>query len=479
MGRKEATNPNIYTEQIITNPFEKPGTRKNSVYIGDTAFGDSGKGIVTAEFNRLLVVQFGKVYSMRVNGGGNAGHDMEIDGVPFLANQLPTAVAQENAVALITRGTVFNPRDGVMEIERTTRTFGGRMPGQLQIDDRTPLCLDTHRVLDTVDGSTGRGIGPASEDFIGRKEATVKDLYAPDWEKKMGDHYDKKTRIIEALFEETMHEKGYASAADFPVNRLDGKPVNLGTKEEFLGRLAEDKKELKDYINPDMRGTIEKVWADESIPVTVEEAQAPGLDPFFGIRPDVTSSRPGSRYVQDGTYGVIYGDDIALKLGVTKTVYMSSVGSRWLPGEMSAQEGDYYHTEFDEFGKTTKRKRGVYHLSLPIMQALRKTANYDYLVATHIDAAQTDTPIKIVDHYTDNQGEPARYGFYQDEIDKLVPHYAEFAGWDGKATKQAREPQDLDPNAREFLDFLSGAVAPVVMARNGKDLGNHIVWWKK
>lgn len=144
-----------YTEPIIGNPFERSGARENSVYIGDTAFGDSGKGIVTAEFNRLFAVRFGQVYSLRVNGGANAGHDMEIDSIPFLVNQLPAAVGQENGVAIITHGMVFNPRDAVLEIARTMETFDGRMPGQLQIDDRTPLCLDTHRVLDTADGSTG------------------------------------------------------------------------------------------------------------------------------------------------------------------------------------------------------------------------------------------------------------------------------------------------------------------------------------
>lgn len=457
-----------YTKPIVDNPFERAGARKNSVYIGDTAFGDSGKGIVTAEFNRLFAVRFGRVYSLRVNGGGNAGHDMEIDGVPFLVNQLPAAVGQENAVALITRGMVFNPRDAVLEIERTIKTFGGRIPGQLQIDDRTPLCLDTHRVLDTADGSTGRGIGPAYADVYGRKEVTIRDLFSEDWERILGNHFDEKIQIIRSILQ-----------TDFLVKRLDNTQVPLGNKDEFLGRLAEDRVVLRPYINPDMRGTLQKVWANENIPVTIEEAQGPGLDPFFGVRPDVTSSRPSVRHVHDGTHGVIFGEDIALRLGVTKTLYMSSVGSRWLPGQMPIEEANYYHKEFDEFGKTTKRKRGIYYLSLPIMQALRKFANYDYLVATHIDAARSDVSVKIVSNFTNQTGEVVNYSFYQDEIDKLIANFIELPGWDGEATKRAKRPEELEQNARRFLGFLSKNVAPVIMARTGKNLGSNIVWWNK
>lgn len=462
-------NLELYTKPVVGNPFERTGTRKNSVYIGDTAFGDSGKGIVTAEFNRLLVVKFGQVYSLRVNGGGNAGHDMEIDGVPFLANQLPTAVAQEGGVALITRGMVFNPRDAVLEIERTMKTFSGRMPGQLQIDDRTPLCLDTHRVLDTASGSTGRGIGPAYADVYARKEVTVRDLFSENWGRVLGDHYDEKIRIIEATLT--------PSQTNFLVKRLDNTQVPLGTRDEFLSRLADDRKLLRDYINSDMRGTLQKVWANESIPVTIEEAQGPGLDPYFGIRPDVTSSRPSVRYVHDGTHGVIFGEDIALRLGVTKTLYMSSVGARWLPGQIPPEEASYYHNQFDEFGKTTKRKRGIYYLSLPILQALRRFANYDYLVATHIDAARSDVPIKIVSHFTDQAGETADYNFYQDQINCLVAHYIEFPGWDGLATKRCKKPEELEQDTRRMLAFLSENITPVIMARNGKNLGNNIVWW--
>jgi len=161
---------NIYTQHITANPFERPGARPNSLYVGGTWMGDEGKGVVIADFNRMFVVSHGRVVSLRTNGSANAGHHMFIDGKEFLSNQLPTAVAQENAVGIITRGMLLHPADLIMEMDRTFRTFDGRMPGDLIIDERTPLCLDTHRAMDISEGSTGRGVGPASADFMARQE---------------------------------------------------------------------------------------------------------------------------------------------------------------------------------------------------------------------------------------------------------------------------------------------------------------------
>jgi adenylosuccinate synthase len=478
----ENSEPDIYSKPFIDNPFLKRGKRKNSVYIGDTAFGDSGKGIVTAEFNRMFVEQFGTVYSIRFNGGANAGHHMFIDGVEFLANQLPTAVAQKGAVGIITRGEYFHPGDGRLEIERTKQAFGGEMPGSLIIDERAPLVMDTDRALDVMKGSTGRGMGPAAANFDMRCDLTLKDLMADNWGELFKEHYTWKQAVIEATFKDLIEEKRKEvrdfGAKDFLIKRLDNSQQKLGTREDFLSRLAEDREYLNDYVVSSVKDMLQEKWKDQKIPFTIEEAQGPGLDPYFGIRPDVSSTRPTSRNVHDGTYGVIYGKDIALKLGVSKTVYMSSVGARWLPGEMPEDEASFFHNDFGEFGKTTGRKRGIYYLSLPILRALRKFANYDYLVATHIDAA-TNNPISLISHYTNiNTGWEGDYSPYQDEINQLKAYYIEMPGWDGLRISEAKKPSDLDLNARRYLSLLSQTVAPVIMARNGKKLGNNIKWWK-
>jgi adenylosuccinate synthase len=474
------SDPTIYTQPILENPFERSGARPNSIYIGDTAFGDSGKGIVTAEFNRMMVDKFGVVYSLRFNGGANAGHHMWIDGTEFLANQLPAAVAQEKAIALITRGVVFHPGDAVIEIERTKQTFGGEMPGELLIDANTPLCLDTHRALDIANGSTGRGIGPAYSDFYGRRgELTVADLISSEWKLKLGEHYDQKKGVIAVEQKKLMRQKGIKGISNLHVKRLDNSTVALGTKKDFLNRLGASRQPLLPFVMPEMAELLQAVWAGvPDIPVTIEEAQGPGLDPYFGIRPDVTSSRPSSRFVQDGTYGKIFGEDIALKLGVSKTVYMSSVGARWLPGEMSKEEASFYQEGYGERGKTTGRLRGIYHLSLPIITALRRFANYDYLVATHLDASRNNMPVRYVSHHTNSSDQEVGYSPYQTNINGLTANLIELPGWDGNGTRQAKTPTDLDDKARLTLTFLSQTIAPVLMARTGQELGQNIKWWE-
>ncbi len=470
--------PSLYTNPIVNKPFEREGTRPNSVYVGGTLFGDEGKGAITAEINRLFIKKLGIVYSLRLNGGSNAGHEVEIDGRPFLSNQLPVAVAQEGAYAIITRGTVFNPRDAVMEIKRTEDRFGGEMPGTLWIDERTPLCLDTHRVLDSANGSTGRGIGPAYGDFYVRAELVLKDLFRPDWHKVFGQHYDQKEAIIAGLKRKDMIERGYRSVGDFPVKRLDNSISTLGSRQDFLEHLAEDQKVLGAYVRSDIPDMLDKIWANSKIPVTFEEAQGPGLDPFFGIRPDVTSSRPTVRNVHDGTYGVVFAEDIACKLGVTKP-YASSVGVRKLPGMMPAEEAAFYQKNFGEVGKTTGRVRDIFDLPLSIMQSFHRFAGIDSLVVTHLDAAEVENPIRITSSLTNRlNGKEVQRFFYQDEVDNLDPHSIIFPGWDGELAKEARRPSDLPAAARLFLAFLSETVAPVLMAKNGKELGNFISWWK-
>jgi len=215
--------------------------------------------------------------------------------------------------------------------------------------------------------------------------------------------------------------------------------------------------------------------------MTFEEAQASGLDPYLGIRPDVTSTRVSSRFICDGTGGVINGNRIAARVGVSKTVYASVVGSKnkKLPGMMDPESAGYYQEEFGEKGKTTRRLRSIYHMPLAFMAALREFADYDFLIATHIDAARKDVPVKYMSEVYDREtGEPGRYSQYQDEMDKLEGRFVEFPGWDGGEAEAARTPADLDPNVRRVIAFLGDAMkAPVLMARNGGSVGNNILWY--
>src|SRR3990172_4312767 len=88
--------------------------RVGSESVEDAFFGDSGKGAVVAKINRLYTGN-GPVFSLRYNGGGNAGHEAIIDGKKLVTNQLPMGVVEESATAAISRGMVVHPEDLLTE----------------------------------------------------------------------------------------------------------------------------------------------------------------------------------------------------------------------------------------------------------------------------------------------------------------------------------------------------------------------------
>ncbi|MBI4033162.1 MAG: adenylosuccinate synthetase, partial [Candidatus Blackburnbacteria bacterium] len=443
-------------------------------------FGDSGKGSVVARFNELLTKKHGSLLSLRWNGGANAGHETTIDGKKIITHQLPMGVVTAGATALVTRGMVLHPEDLVFEIQQIESSFGGKLPGNLVIDERTPLSLDTHRAYEIVlnklsiggRGSTGRGIAPGYASVYERIPVTVKDLLRRDWKDTLRKHFK--------LYKWKIGKNGQSSAANILVSKLGQQGVEkhpLGTEKDFLNRLAWFRETLRPHVSARVFDLLQETWNDYAIPVTLEGAQGAGIDPYHGVYPDVTASRPMSRNINDATYNVILPEEIALRTAVMKTTYVSSVGTRVIPDVMTEKDKERLQVGFDEFGRSTGRPRGILAVSIPIAQYLRRAAGYQYLVATHLDAAEEGRTIQVVTHYTDKvTGEEVSYFPYQDAVDHLEPHAVEFEGWDGKAVKAVKKPEDLPLNTRLYLAFLSRTIAPVAIATTGPDVGDSISW---
>lgn len=126
----------IFSMPFKRNPItsQASGIRQNSLSVEDAFFGDSGKGSVVAKFNEILM-RDGKLYSMRYNGGANAGHEANINGKEIITHQLPMVVVKEGATAFITRGMVLHPEDLLTEIKTVQNTLGAsELPGSLIID---------------------------------------------------------------------------------------------------------------------------------------------------------------------------------------------------------------------------------------------------------------------------------------------------------------------------------------------------------
>ena len=249
------------------------------------------------------------------------------------------------------------------------------------------------------------------------------------------------------------------------------------TLKTFLARLAEARGRLRPYATSQAYDILQNAWDDPALPITLEGAQGPGIDPFHGVYPDVTASRPTSRNINDATYNAIEPERIYYRTAVCKATYMSSVGIRVLPTIKDAETEDWIQSAFDEVGRSTGRLRDIYPISIPIGAYLRKAAGYRFLIATHLDASKENLPVKVITRYTDKtSGEEAPYLPFQDHLDQLAAHAVQLPGWDGEAVKKAAEFTKLPRAARAYLAFLSKTIAPVILATHGPGLEDYLQW---
>jgi len=453
--------------------------RPSVISIEDAFFGDSGKGAVTAKFNHILN-QHKNLFTMRFNGGANAGHETYIHGKLIVTHQVPTGVVCEGATALMTRAMVLHPEDLLLELDQLRSQFNGTLPGRLVIDDRIILTLDTHRALESAlndlstggHGSTGRGIATGYASYYLRVPVMLRDLLSEDWEDNLRSHY----RLFDALIAGFPDRTLSATAVATMAGGI-GSTRAVGDEDLFIKRLADIRSRIQPFASPRAFDLLQDAWNDPAIPITLEGAQGAGLDPFHGVYPDITASRPMSHNINDATYNIIRPQDIYFRTAVFKATYMSSVGTRRLPAPEDAGTEAWIQQAFDEKGRSTGRLRDIYPISIPIAGYLRRAAGYRFAIATHLDASRPDTDIDVITHYSDTAtGAEQPYLPYQDHLDTLSAHTHTFKGWDGDAIKTIKAFEQLPETARLYIDFLSRAIAPLVMVTTGPDLEDYIRW---
>src|SRR6056297_470518 len=239
----------------------------NVVVVG-AQWGDEGKGkIVDWLSERADVI-------CRFQGGHNAGHTLVIDGAVYKLHALPSGVVRGGKLSVIGNGVVLDPWHLVQEIE-TIRAQGVEItPETLMIAENTPLILPFHGELDRARegqnsvakiGTTGRGIGPAYEDKVGRRVIRVADL---------GDDATLELRVDRAL----VHHNALRSG-------LGLEPID---RDALLAELKAIAPEILAYAGPVWKVMNEKRKAGKRI--LFEGAQGALLDIDFGTYPYVTSS---------------------------------------------------------------------------------------------------------------------------------------------------------------------------------------------
>lgn len=452
------------------------GSRKDSAAFAGGQFGDEGKGRLVDERVNFYA-QEREVFVCRNNGGANAGHTIELpDGQRIALHQLPSGVLTENATLVLGKGMVIHPGDLCEEIHQVEKLSGGPIKAEIWIDEKALLSLDTHRAYEEAlkgfngagKGATGRGIAPAYADYYLRQPLQVRDLVTFDIE-KLTQHYQFYERLFQALTG--------VGLSRFAVSTLgkEGK-APVGSLDEFLSHLSKQ----RDFLMPYSRNVIELLrerWQDKGIAFVFEQAQGIGLDPWYGVYPDVTASRTGFDAIFDSTEGVVDPSEIEFRAGVIKATYMSSVGVRRLPTMMEEGLAKRIREDANEYGATTHRPRDIAYLDLPAMRFFVKAGGFNCLVPTHLDIVYPDVPIRVCIEYRDRTGKKTYYSPDQASLDQIRPVYVEFDPWDKEVVRKAKTPAELPPEANDFLDFISEQLGlPIWMITTGPRRGQGIVF---
>ncbi len=465
-------------QPLPTDPLRavSDGVRPNSIAIGGGAFGDEGKGRIVDELCGILAQRTSDLVVYRWNGGANAGHTVMVDGQRLALHQIPSGALHRAAVGVLGKGMVIHPEDLLEESAQVAQVLGCA-PEQLalRVDLNAVLALDTHRAFEATlkvwesggSGATGRGISPAYADVLLRHPVRIRDLLADDWRERLSRHYRLYAALISGLG---------ASIETISVPLLrDARQV--GSLSDFLSRL-EQPRHFLGAVAADGYPFLAARWAEpDRHGFIFEGAQAVGLDPRFGVYPDVTASDPTFSGILASTEGLIAPEQIAVRASVLKATYSSSVGTRRLPTHMPNPLAARIREDAHEYGATTHRPRDILYFDLPCLGYFARVNRITHLVLTHLDIAYPDTPIRVCTHYTDASGAPMPYRPDQRYLDGLTAHLRALPSWDGAAIRRARRLADLPHSALQYIAFVTQALgAAPLMAATGPQRDAVICW---
>ncbi|MFJ7355505.1 adenylosuccinate synthase [Phyllobacterium sp. NPDC097923] len=409
----------------------------NVVVIG-SQWGDEGKGkIVDWLSERADII-------VRFQGGHNAGHTLVVDGVTYKLSLLPSGVVRKGKLSIIGNGVVFDPHAFIAEKKKLEAQGVVITPETLKIAENTTLILSIHGELDrrreasnsgTKIGTTGRGIGPAYEDKVGRRAIHVLDLADPD--------------TLPAKIERLL-------AHHNPLRR------GLGIEEVDAGKLLNELLEAAPHIIPFM----DRVWyvldqkkrAGERI--LFEGAQGTLLDIDHGTYPFVTSSNTVAGQASAGS-GIGPGS-LHYVLGITKA-YTTRVGEGPFPTEQQNEVGEFLGQRGHEFGVVTGRKRRCGWFDAVLVRQAVANNGISGIALTKLDVLDGLDEIKVCTSY-ELDGEVIDYlPASQGAQARVKPIYVTLEGWK-ETTAGARSWSELPAQAVKYARYLEELIgAPIAL----------------
>src|SRR5215471_15055568 len=401
-------------------------------------WGDEGKGkIVDWLSARADVV-------VRFQGGHNAGHTLVIDGVTYKLSLLPSGVVRPGKLAVIGNGVVVDPWALVEEIEQIKAKGVAVTPANLVLAENAALILPLHRELDrsretsnsnTRLGTTGRGIGPAYEDKVGRRAIRVIDL------KNAGSLKPKIERLL-------AHHNALRRGAG--VDEVD--------VDELVRSLAEIAPKVLPFAAPVWRRLEEARRRGKR--VLFEGAQGALLDVDHGTYPFVTSSNTVAGQAAAGSG--CGPRDIGFVLGIAKA-YTTRVGEGPFPTELNDEIGERIGQTGAEFGTVTGRKRRCGWFDAVLVRQTVITGGIDGIALTKLDVLDGFEEIKVCTGYRLGTQKLDYLPPDASEQAKIEPVYETLPGW-RESTRGARSWAELPATAIKYIRRVEELIgAPVAL----------------
>jgi adenylosuccinate synthase len=405
-------------------------------------WGDEGKGkivdVLTPKYDIIA----------RFQGGPNAGHTLEFEGVKHVLHTIPSGIFREGVVNLIGNGVVIDPvifREELRKLE----PFNIDLKQRLIISKKAHLILPTHRLLDAASeaakgknkiGSTLKGIGPTYMDKTGRNGLRVGDIFSPRFEEKYKALVQKHVDIL-------AHYEGF----EYDLSELE--PEWMAALDSIRNLTAVDSEQ---YINDAMKAG-KKILA--------EGAQGTMLDIDFGTYPFVTSSNTVTAGTCTGL-GVA-PTRIGNVIGIFKA-YCTRVGSGPFPTELHDEDGERIRKEGHEFGATTGRPRRCGWIDLPALKYAIMINGVTELSMMKADVLGPFEEIKVCTHYIID-GE--RYDYFPYDVTDVdvEPVYETIKGWNCDLTELSsyeESPKEL----KDYVEYLEQKLeVPITVVSVGPD----------
>ena len=387
-------------------------------------WGDEGKGKIVD----VLTPQYDII--ARFQGGPNAGHTLEFEGIKHVLHTIPSGIFRNDVMNIIGNGVVIDPVILQKEIKQLEK-LNVDVQSKLLISKKAHLILPTHKLLDQASeiakgkqkiGSTLKGIGPTYMDKTGRNGLRIGDISSIDFNKK----YQKlKEKHFKILKDSTL------------LKNLDS------IESEFLKSIEYIKKfkhiDSEHYLNNASKNG-KKILA--------EGAQGTLLDIDFGTYPYVTSSNTITAGTCTGLG--IAPNKIKKIVGIFKA-YCTRVGSGPFPSELKDEIGEKIRQVGHEFGATTGRERRCGWIDLPALKYAIMINGVTELSMMKADVLDSFEDIYVCTHYIQNEEKINFFPF--DLSDDTKPVFKKVKGWNQDITKSKKE-SDFPKELSAYINYL-------------------------